>query len=168
MNQPYGAPPQPMGGMPPPQNFGAPPLPGAAVAYEFNDFENQTISKVGGRAKTCGTISIVVGILGVLAGLIMIVVLIVGAANDGGAAAALPAIVLSSVLPFSIVSLVIGVSLRGAGKSLVEVTTTQGNDVQHMMASLGRFKTAFQLEAIMSMAAVVLGFVVGIVIRSMQ
>jgi hypothetical protein len=163
MNPQYGAP--PMGAMPPPQNFGAPPLPGASVAYEFSEFENQTIVKVGGRAKTCGTISLVFGILGVLAGIVMIVVMIIGAASEGALAAA-PVIVVSAILPVSIVNLVVGISLRGAGTSLVEVTRTQGNDIQHMMASISRFKTAFQLEALMSIGAFVLGIVLGIVLRS--
>jgi len=135
------------------------------VTYEFNDFENQSIARVGSRAKTCGVISLAIGILGVLAGILMIVVVIIGAANDGAITAA-PAIVISTVLPLSIVNLVVGLSLRGAGQSLVEVTTTQGNDVQHMMTSLGRLKTAFQLETIMAAVAFVLGIILGIAFRS--
>lgn len=142
------------------------PVHGATVSYEFNQAENQRIEKVGGRAKICGVISLVTGVFGALAALGIIVALVVADLNGQQVVAAL--LGMTAVLPPSIVNLVIGVSYMRAGKALTDVTTTQGHDVKHMMASLERFKSAFRLETILAAVTLTLGLAVNIIVRSLQ
>jgi len=147
----YGSPP---GG--PPPGYGAPPPgagpyapPGAGFApspgitnygtYEFSEMENQIIEKTASRAKTWGIISIVIGALQALVGL--------------GSFAAPQ---LAGTLIQGIVSIIIGVTFLGAGNSLKAVVDTQGNDIPHMMTALQKIGSAFFIQIVMTIIAVVL------------
>ena len=55
-----------------------------------------------------------------------------------------------------IVAIVVGVTFIGAGGSLKQVVTTQGNDLMHMMQALQKMGTAFLIEAICAIAGFVL------------
>jgi hypothetical protein len=161
----YGAPPPgaPPGGGPPgygggppgfaPNPYGAPQ---AAMApammtpqygnYEFNDYENSIIGKTADRAKLWGIISTTVGALQILGSCGMFV-----SPN------------LATYLPAGIVAIVVGVTFMGAGNSLKAVTTTQGNDLMHLMQAMQKMSTAFIIEIICAIVGFVLA-VVGVLI----
>ncbi|MFO0734365.1 MAG: DUF5362 family protein [Labilithrix sp.] len=146
----YGAPP---GG--PPQGFapnpyGGPPggPPGMGMMnpqygnYEFNEYENSIIDKAASRAKLWGIISTVIGALYLLGSCGMV-------ANPG----------LASYLPSGIVSIVIGITFMGAGNSLKQIVTSQGNDMMHLGQAMQKMSTAFMIQivcAIIAFALVVL------------
>ena len=149
----------PMHGGPTPGAFG--PVAGG-MQYEFSSIENLTIERVGGRAKLCGVISLVAGAFGLVTTTVVLVLLTI-VAIEVPASLPIPFILASTVLPVSLVNLVVGIFYVRAGSSLKEVATTQGSDVPHMMASLARFKRAFQLESIMAALALLGGIVMTII-----
>ena len=161
-----GPPGVPMHGMPmqgmPPGGFGPA---GPGTHYEFSSIENLTIDKVGGRARLCGVIALVSGVIGLGFSVLFVVVSALGLFEVSGTFSTLPIIMASTVAPTSIINLVAGFFYVKAGDSLKEVATTQGSDVPHMMDSLRRFQRAFQLESIVTGLAMALGIVGTILTR---
>jgi len=98
--------------------------------YEFWATENAVLSGV-------------VRWSGLLAWFLMIgaVVVAVGAALSGEAAS-IGSLIVAAVYFF------IGLNFRGAARSLASVVETSGNDIEHLMAALGRLGAAFKLTAI--------------------
>ena len=120
------------------------------MEYEFSATENQTIDKTGGRAILYGYISIVVGIVGILASIG------VGVAFGGGAI--LFGVGLAGAcLP----TLAAGFWYVQAGQALKGVVATNGDDISLMMVALSRVASAFRLEGIATIVALVLGIVLG-------
>lgn len=115
--------------------------------YEFNDYENSIIDKSAGRMKLWGIISTVIGALQLIGSCGMFV--------DAKYATNLPA---------GIVAIVVGVTFIGAGNSLKQVVTTQGNDLMHMMQALQKMGTAFLIEAICAIVGFVLTIVAVLII----
>lgn len=151
----YGGPPGYGGGAPgqgyaPPNPYGAPQagppvMMGLAPQYgnyEFNDYENSILEKTASRAKLWGIISTTIGALQVLGSCGMF-------ASPG----------LATYLPAGIVAIVVGVTFIGAGNSLKAVTTTQGNDLMHLMQAMQKMSTAFIIEIICA----VIGFVLAVI-----
>jgi len=108
-------------------------------SYEFNDVENAVIDKTAGRAKTWGTIAIVLGALQLL-----------------GAAGAVLNPALVAYLPMGIVQIVIGAQFVGAGNAMKAVVGTQGNDIPYMMQALDKLGSAFFVQIVVTILGVVL------------
>ena len=135
---PYGA---PQGG--PPGMMGMVPQYGN---YEFNDYENSIIEKTASRAKLWGIISTTIGALQVV-----------------GSCGMFASPTLATYLPAGIVAIVVGITFIGAGNSLKAVTTTQGNDLMHLMQAMQKMSTAFIIEIICAIVWFVLA-VIGILL----
>lgn len=123
--------------------------------YEFTGPENTAIDKTGRRAKIWGVISCIVGVL------IIIALVVVGVAGIGS----LPPAVTAAVFAFSpigLVYLIMGWLYLTAGQQLRLVVTTEGNDVELLMRGIDKLASAFRLEVILTVIALVAGFVVGI------
>jgi hypothetical protein len=110
--------------------------------YEFNDYENLVIDKTASRAKLWGIISTVIGALQIM-----------------GSCGMFASPQLATYLPSGIVAIVVGVTFIGAGNSLKNVVTTQGNDLMHLMQAMQKMSAAFIIEIICS----VVGFVLAVV-----
>ena len=127
--------------------------------YEFGHYENATIDKVAGRARIWGMISLIVGVLCVLSAL-----------GSAIFSAQLPAeltkillpIALAVLLPMGVVYLVMGKLYMDSGAELKQVVATQGNDVELMMRGINKMAGAFRIETIMTLVALVAGFVIGL------
>jgi uncharacterized membrane protein YvbJ len=119
------------------------PLPGGG--YEFTEEQNRVI---GSLASSMGWVSAILVILGLLE-------LVVGIAkvSRGGIAAIIQAAVL----------LVIAWLTHKASKEFREITTTQGNDVGHLMDALEALRELYRIQVILIVLAVILVFL-GIVI----
>jgi hypothetical protein len=66
-------------------------------------------------------------------------------------------------LPGALALIVVGALFIGAAGSFKQVTATQGNDVGHMMAAIGKLSTAAMLQIIAYIAAVLLGGIILVV-----
>lgn len=143
--------------------YSAPVTPGmgdqplATGQYEFSQLEEQQIKQTGTRARIWGFISIA---LGVVICAFALIILVVGVALPGemgviigGAALALG--------PMGLVYLGIGYFYITAGGRLAAVAETQGHDVEHLMQGLDKLANAFRIEAILTIAAFVLGIAIG-------
>ena len=146
----------------------ADPFPGAPAAlstgeYEFNDQENQIIDKAGRRARLWGIFSFVIGGLSMVAALAFLAMsgtfVALGGSQFGTLIGALVGGAAVFMLVNGIVYAVMGKLYVDAGAALRDVVVSEGSDVAHMMRSLGKLGTAFQIEAILTIAAFALGFV---------
>ncbi len=111
--------------------------------YEFNDLENGIIAKTAGRTRLWGIISVIIGALYTLSGMLFFL-------NPG----------LIAYLVIGIVGIVVGVTLLGVAKSLSAVVNTQGNDIEHMMQAMQKLGSAFLIQAVTTIIGVVLGAIV--------
>lgn len=133
-------------------------------SYEFDPIQNATIATMGSRAWWWGLVSVITGVLGVL--------LLGGAfaVRDELARKGVPPDLVTMVsvglAPIVITHLVIAFSYMSAGRSLKAVVHTQGNDVEHLMQSLHKLGTAFMVEFIVGMLAIVVGFSAGLYLAS--
>jgi hypothetical protein len=134
--------------------------------YEFNDFENIEIGRTAGYTKVWGVIAIIVGVLSVLAVIgAFVAVSMIGEELDLAELGLGPQglqVAIAALLPLAIVNLVVGWLYIGAGRSLGAVVDTAGNDVALMLGGLTRMASAFRIEAIVTLVAMVIGFVIGI------
>jgi ABC-type Na+ efflux pump permease subunit len=124
--------------------------------YEFSVVENGTIDKVGSRARIWGIISLVVGVLVVVA-----LVVVFAMAGQLGGLAGKARLLLLAFAPVGLVYLVMGWLYITAGQAMRDVVATQGKDVEHLMQGLDKLGSAFRLEVILTIVAVVAGFVLG-------
>lgn len=161
---PPGAPPGPAYGQAPPgfggapASFGAPQggfgSPGMAMPampqfgqYEFNEYENSVLAKTAGRAKLWGIIAFVYGALNVV--------------STCGAFAR-PDMLIN--FPQGIVGIVVGIMFLGVGNSLASVTTTQGNDIGHLMQGMEKLSNAFLIQVIATLVGVGLAILIFILV----
>ena len=132
----------PASGYAPPNAYGHMQPPGMAVqygSYEFTEIENGIIDKTAGRAKTWGTIAIILGAIQLLGAM--------GAVVSPG---------LVAYLPMGIVQIVIGVQFVGAGNAMKAVVGTQGNDIPYMMQALDKLGSAFFVQIVVTVIGAVL------------
>lgn len=141
--------------------YSAPVAPGmagqlATGQYEFSPVEEQQIKQTGTRARLWGFISIA---LGVLICAFSLIVLAAGVTIPGPGAVLIGGVALA-LAPMGLVYLGIGYFYITAGGRLAAVADTQGNDVEHLMQGLDKLANAFRIEAILTIAAFVLGIVI--------
>ncbi len=139
---------------------------GTSDDYEFDITEEQIIAKAGRRARLWGIISIVIGALylvgaaALLIGSSMLVSMLgprlgmAGGAIIGGA--------MIVVLLGGVVFVIVGKLYIDAGAALERVVTSSGRDIEHAMDALRGLGTAFQVEALMTAAVMVVGLVLGL------
>lgn len=152
----WGPPGAPGYGAMPQATVGAAASPGG---YEFNQWENATIAKVGSRARTWGIMSIVFGVL-----------LIGGAAllfAYGQKEAKLVPIG-GAVLAIGIQPIVSGAFYIAAGSTLSSVVYSQGNDIPLMLQALRKLTHAVRIEAIAAVVTVLVGVYFGFVFSQGQ
>ncbi|MBS2012015.1 MAG: hypothetical protein JST00_03955 [Deltaproteobacteria bacterium] len=129
-------PPSPQQGYPPGPPGYPPPGGPMGYEYEFSDEENRGIASAAFWAR-----------------LLAIFLIITGVAS----------LVNCNIVAFGI-DLGIGLTFLGAASSLTAVVNTQGNDIQHMMTALGKLGSAFKIRVFVTLAAVVLVFVIGLIL----
>ena len=131
--------------------------------YEFSFHEQEKIRKTGQRATQWGWFAITTGALMLIAvagartllgwvGLIGDLGLDLKAYWEVG--------VVVGLVPTAMAQFVTGWLYVTAGRQLILVAETEGNDVEHLMVGLNKLKQAFRIEAVM----VVVGFVLGILL----
>jgi len=128
----------------------------AGGAYEFTAQENVVIEKVGGRARTWGVLSIVIGGILMLIGVAALVKLPGDPAKVLGGA-----VVLLALQP-----MVTGSFYMAAGNSLREVVQTNGNDVPLMMTAVGKITSAVRIEAIVTIVGFLIGLAIGLAFKA--
>jgi hypothetical protein len=124
------------------------PLP--AGGYEFTEEQNRVI---GGLASSMGWVSAIIVIIGLLQ-------LFVGIAqvSKGGIGAIVQAVVL----------LVVGWLTHKASKEFREITTSEGNDLGHLMDALEALRNLYRIQVILIVVAgavVFLAIVIGMIVR---
>lgn len=125
-----------------PGGRGADEAPLSVGQYEFDSDENVSIERAGTSASIWAVCAVVgAALLGTLALLQLYLDNLRGALL---------------VLPLFLVCAVAGWLYRGAGRALKEVATTEGNDVELLMAALQRLSKAFRNEVIVMAVAVVI------------
>jgi hypothetical protein len=129
-------------------------VPTGAGDYEFSQYENQVIERLGGRIKWWGMLSIAFGSLAVLGVLGFGLTIGAVASSANGPVGLLfigGAIVIA--IPIVLVYLVTGGLYVGSGKAFKEVVRTQGNDVEHILNALQKMGKAFYIEILMTVLA---------------
>ena len=106
------------------------------MSYEFNAAENEIIHKTGKRTRLWGMLTLGGGILTALLG--------VSAALTGGSFGVVAGIFYVLLASIPIVS---GRSFVQAGNSLSSVVTTEGDDLDHLMASMTGLGNAFIIQS---------------------
>jgi beta-lactamase regulating signal transducer with metallopeptidase domain len=103
------------------------------MAYEFNAGENAVIRRTGKRTKLWGIMTLGSGFLGLLA--------VLAALSTGSfSPVAAGVYVLLALIP-----IMIGRNFIQAGNSLAAVVTTEGSDIDHLMASMAGLAKAFTI-----------------------
>lgn len=136
---------------------------GDGSGYEFSQWENMTIGRAAGRTRGWGVISLIVGAI-ILVG--VVVVFLVAGEIPADMRDLVLQITAAAGIPLALVNLVTGWLYVSSGGALKLVVTTSGNDVPNLMTALNRMGNAFRIEAIVMVAAMVIGFVVGLMIGS--
>lgn len=103
------------------------------MSYEFNAAENRVIRATGRRTKLWGTMTLGGGLLAIL---------VILAALSGGSFG--PAIWVVALL-LALIPIFVGRNFIQAGNSLSAVVTTEGNDIDHLMASMSGLARAFTM-----------------------
>jgi len=103
------------------------------VSYEFNAEENRVIRRTGRRTRLWGIMTLGGGILGLL---------VVLAALSGGT---FDPVVWVVLILIGLIPILIGRNFIQAGNSLSSVVTTEGNDIDHLMASMSGLARAFTM-----------------------
>ncbi len=139
-----------------PQGWGPQPgyAPAAGGSYEFNQLENGVIGRLGGRARTWGVCSIVIGAIMLILG----VVVMIAVGNDMGLAVG------SVVAIAALQPMVSGGFYLAAGTAFNNVVNTQGNDIPHMMDAMRKLTNAVRIEGIVAIVTIVAGVVLGAVV----
>jgi len=124
------------------------PMPTPAVvsdAHEFSPEQDEVIVDVTAATRAWGIVSLIVGVLNLAIG---------GLLSRSGAAA-------WTYLATGVVSLVVAGVFVDASSSLRRITTTRGHDMPHLLTALGKLGTAFKIQAVVTLLALVAGFVLG-------
>ena len=111
--------------------------------YEFTARENAVVGRLGRRAKLWGWISAIGGVLCLFAALLGMRL---------GADSSRILLFLLAALP----QLSVGLSFLGAGRSLVGVVETRGNDVTLLMDALGNLTVAMKIQIAITLVFVLL------------
>lgn len=101
------------------------------VEYEFTEYENVVISKLGGRLQTYSTL-----------------MLVIAAAQIAGGVAALkhtPVSLFANVIVAAFLAVFAAIT-RGAARELKLVVNTAGSDVSHLITALGKLSTWFGIQ----------------------
>ena len=129
------------------------------MSYEFNAAENEIIRKTGKRTKVWGMLTLGGGILTAFLGL--------SAALTGGSFGVGAGVV---YLLLALIPIVIGRNFVQAGNALSSVVTTEGNDIDHLMASMSGLGKAFIIQtaaAAVWAALVLIGIALAITVPSL-
>ncbi len=121
-------------------------------SYEFNEYENATIAKMGARAWWWGLISAITGVIGLL--MLGGVMAFLDELSAEGIEPHYVTLFVGALGPVVLTHLVIAFNYMGAGSSLKAVVNTQGNDVEHLMQSLRKLGTAFMVVSNINNAVV--------------
>ncbi len=135
-------------------------------SYEFNEYENATIAKMGARAWWWGLISAITGVIGLL--MLGGVMAFLDELAAEGIEPHYVTLFVGALGPVVLTHMVIAFNYMGAGSSLKAVVNTQGNDVEHLMQSLRKLGTAFMVEFIVGIIAIAIGVGAGIYLESMD
>lgn len=129
--------------------------------YEFNPLENMVIARAARLTRAWGIIAVVIGVL-------LAIMVIVGAAlvlvftsevDDPTVGVLLPIVLIVALGPVALVNVITGWYYMASGRSLQEVVDTEGNDVAHLMSALDRVAGAFRIEVIFLVIAFALGVI---------
>lgn len=132
--------------------------------YEFSEMENHTVARAAKYLRQWGVAALVVGLLVGLCTAGGLIALLYVTATAGEQRQQLDAIMLiiglaATLIPFSLIHLITSFSYLKAGRSLLDVVDTRGNDVKLLMQSLGKMTAAFRLEAIVIVSTAFLGLI---------
>lgn len=119
--------------------------------YEFNDGENKIISELASAMNFVGIVTILLGLLTAIAGVIKL--------GDPRSAAADG---FTSLLQ-AVLYLVIGIMTTGAAGHFSQVVKTEGNDINFLMQALDKLRGMYVLQKILFIIVIVL-FVVAFVL----
>ena len=140
MSQPEDPSQQPWGNGAPPGAAAA--VPGRQPEYEFNEFQNNTFSKLASAMMFVGAVEVVAAVIYVAIALLRLVSLdVVGAAA-------------STVQ--GVVMLLIGVWTINASRYVREIVTTQGSDISHLMRAMSELVKLYSLQRVVIIIAIVL------------
>jgi hypothetical protein len=114
--------------------------------YEFNEYEDEIIARLGRWMQNVGTVSL----LGSGAGLIYGVILVLGMVFTGHVGGSILVVVLMAT-PFAS-----ALALVSAGKALMAVVRTEGEDIPLVMRGMRRLTTVYILEIVLSVVALAL------------
>lgn len=106
------------------------------MSYEFQAAENAVIRKTGKRTKLWGMMTLGAGALVATIGVL--------AALTGGSFGLAAGIV---YVLLALIPIVIGSNFVRAGKALISVVTTEGNDIDHLMTAMDGLGRAFIVQA---------------------
>jgi hypothetical protein len=114
----------------------------SARVYEFGAAENVRIGQAASWTRAAGIVDIVFAVLGLVGGILSM--------KSSGAQAI-------GMLVGAAIYLAVGMSLLSAAGSFSAVVETEGNDMPNMLTALSKLKTAFKIQVILVLVAVVLG-----------
>jgi hypothetical protein len=128
---------------------------GQAGEYEFSESEAAIVAKAGRRARLWGAFSFIMGVLFLMGGLLAIAGSgLLLASGGGGKLGGLLGAVLGGAAIVIILSgfaqCASGAAYVSSGSSLISAAQTHGNDMNHLMQSVRRLGTAFQIETIVT------------------
>lgn len=123
------------------------------TAYEFGTEEDETIAVLAGAMQNVGVLSLIAG-LAVIVDQLAVNALLFHLGFHSIA-------VMSSIA--AILQLVIAGMLIGGGRLLMAVPRTEGEDIPNLMAGLRKLGTIYFLQAIVTVAAIVMcGLMLGV------
>lgn len=117
----------------------------AGGSYEFGEPEERVIGAAARWVGWYSWIALVFGVLFAVTGI---------ASLPGGAGS----------LALGLVFILAGFLFRGAAASMKSVVTTSGRDVEHLMVAMARLTSAFKVQVILTLLALVVGVVAGLLL----
>ena len=111
--------------------------------YEFNAEQSKLISGLGRSMRIVGLVGLAWAVVGII---------------SMGILAWKSGVLYFDLNP--VLALFIGLWALSGGTSFINVTTTQGNDIVHLMDALGKLRNIFSLVAILIVAALVIALAV--------
>ena len=112
-----------------------------AAPYEFGPDQNRVIDRVASRIQGFGIVSIVLGALQIIGGVVLLTQSIRGVGQ----------------IVAAIVAIVVGIIYTRGAKRFRDVVKTAGDDVGHLMAALDEVGKAFMVQLVMVAVAFVAG-----------
>jgi hypothetical protein len=130
----------------------------AISEYEFSKSQNELIGDLGKKMSFVATLSIVVGVIFLIFG---IIILISAFSQPQSFAEAI------NTLIQGIFFLLIGIWTRNAGSAFKRIVTTSGADIENLMGALGELRKLYTLQywlVILVLVFVILAIVGGIIL----